>query len=97
MDGRDCRARERCHCVSALPVVRGDTVMPRSDSAARVFIETGRYDIPFVEDARALRRTLERRSLSVRYFESAEGHNHSAFRARLPSLMERLFPVDSRE
>ena len=72
--------------------------LPQSIRArSRVFIETGRNDIPLVQDARALRRALEQGSLSVRYFESAEGHNHSAFRARLPSLMERPFPVDSLE
>ena len=76
----------------AIPAKDFSAVLPVAGSKTRVFIETGLYDIPLVADARALRRELEGRRLSVRYVESPEGHNHSAFRARLPELLEQIFP-----
>jgi enterochelin esterase-like enzyme len=70
-------------------------VLPAAGSPLRVLIETGTYDVPLVTDARALRGELERRRVAVSYVEIPQGHNHTAFRARLPSLMERLFPPES--
>jgi enterochelin esterase-like enzyme len=58
----------------------------------RFFVDTGTYDIPLVADARALRDELVRRGLPMRYHEAPEGHNHSAFRARLPALLGEMFP-----
>jgi len=80
----------------AIPAGRMAELLPLRGRATRVLIETGTYDIPLVIDARALRRALEQRSVSVHYVESPEGHNHTAFRARLPALMEALFPIGSR-
>jgi hypothetical protein len=37
-----------------------DTVLPATRTATRLFIETGKYDVPLVTDARALRGALER-------------------------------------
>ena len=61
-------------------------------AATRLLIETGTYDIPLVSDARHLRGALERRHVAVRYVEWPQGHNHTAFRARLPDVMSTLFP-----
>jgi enterochelin esterase family protein len=77
---------------SAIPAKDFSGVLPVAGSTTRVFIETGLYDIPLLADARALRRELEGRALNVRYVESPEGHNHTAFRARLPELLEQIFP-----
>jgi len=76
----------------AIPPGQFDAVLPTAGSQTRVLIETGTYDVPLVMDARALERVLQRRGVPVRYVESPEGHNHTAFRARLPALMEQLFP-----
>jgi enterochelin esterase-like enzyme len=62
----------------------------------RFLIETGTYDIPLVTDARVLRRSLEARHFTVSYVESPQGHNHTAFRARLPALLRALFPPEER-
>jgi enterochelin esterase family protein len=67
------------------------SVAPRG---TRFLIEAGTYDVPLVADARALRAEMEQRRLSVRYTESPQGHNHTAFRDRLPALMRDLFPTD---
>jgi len=75
----------------AIPSKQFDAVLPPAGSPTRVLIETGTYDVPLVTDARALGRVLERRGVPVHYVESPEGHNHTAFRARLPFLMEQLF------
>jgi len=71
-------------------------VLPPPASTTRFLIETGTYDVPLVDDARALRDELLRRGAAVQYVESPEGHNHTAFRARLPSLLMRLFPSNPR-
>jgi enterochelin esterase-like enzyme len=77
----------------AIPARQFAAVLPASGTPTRWLIETGVYDIPLVNDARALRAELERRALSVHYVESPEGHNHTAFQARLPPMMELLFPT----
>ena len=74
-----------------LPALTGS-----AGAATRFIIETGTYDIPLVSDARALRSALERRQASVRYFESPQGHNHTAFSSRLPAVMAALFPPAGR-
>jgi enterochelin esterase-like enzyme len=86
---------ERCALMApAIPKRQFGAVLPPPGTSTRVFIETGTYDIPLVTDARALRRALEGRGLSVHFVESPEGHNRTAFRARLPALMEQLFPPE---
>jgi enterochelin esterase-like enzyme len=87
-------AFEACALLApAIPSSQFDTVLPATGTATRLFIETGKYDMPLVTDARALRGALERRGVPVHYVESPQGHNHTAFRARLPALMEQLFPA----
>jgi enterochelin esterase-like enzyme len=89
-------AFEACALLApAIPAAEFQAVLPAAGSRTRVVIETGTYDISLVADARALRRALEARGVPVRYVETPEGHNHTAFRARLPPLMEQLFQHDS--
>jgi enterochelin esterase family protein len=59
----------------------------------RFLIETGTYDVPLVTDARALRRALDAAHARVSYVESPQGHNHTAFRRRLPDVLTALFPT----
>ncbi len=68
-------------------------VLPRATIATQFFIAAGTYDIPLIADARALRDELERRTLAVHYAEQPQGHNHTAFRAALPTLLRALFPI----
>jgi enterochelin esterase-like enzyme len=58
----------------------------------RVTILAGTYDIPLIEDARALRTALGAHHVPVDWFEIAEGHNHTAWRAQLPKLLTTWFP-----
>lgn len=85
-------------CILVAPAIaprQFATLLPPagSASATRFAIATGTYDIPLVADARALRDELQRRRLAVDYAEQPQGHNHTAFRAALPDLMRRAFPL----
>jgi enterochelin esterase-like enzyme len=60
--------------------------------APRVTIAAGAYDIPLIDDARALRRELESRRVPVDWLEVPEGHNHTAWRAQLQTILASWFP-----
>jgi enterochelin esterase-like enzyme len=62
-------------------------VLPPADSTMRVVIAAGTYDLPLGDEARALRDALRQRRVPVEYSESPDGHNHTAFRARLPWVL----------
>jgi enterochelin esterase-like enzyme len=66
-------------------------LLPPPGSRTRFLIEAGSYDIPLITNARALRDQLAALRLPVQYFESPQGHNHTAFRARLPELFAETF------
>ena len=74
-----------------LPALTGSAAAPM-----RFIIETGTYDVPLVSEARALRRALAQRHAPVRYVESPQRHNHTAFGSRLPAVMRDVFPPASR-
>ena len=81
-------------CVLVAPAVDPGNlhaVLPALGARTRFIIETGTYDLPLVTDARALSRALRRRALGVSFHESPEGHNHTAWKKRLPDLLEHLF------
>jgi enterochelin esterase-like enzyme len=61
--------------------------------APRVTIMVGTYDIPLIEDARALRSALQSHSIPQEWFEVPEGHNHTAWQAHLRRLLAAWFPV----
>jgi enterochelin esterase family protein len=86
-------AFDACALVAAaIPARQLPKLLPAAGAGRRFFVTTGTYDIPLVSDARALHREMQARGLDVRYVETPEGHNHTAFRARLPALMRELFP-----
>lgn len=88
---------EACVLVApAVPVKQSSSLVAAAGGATRFLIEAGTYDIPLISDARALRRELDARHAPVRYVESPQGHNHTAFRSRLPSIMTDLFPPAGR-
>jgi enterochelin esterase-like enzyme len=83
---------EACALIApAIPAAQLPTLTASAGPATRILIETGTYDLPLVSGARALRRALEQRRAPVRYVESPQGHNHTAFRSRLPDVMKALF------
>jgi len=82
-------------CILLAPAIAPSdfpAVLPSPGSTTQVLIATGTYDLPLVADARLLRRELERRAVRVHYVEAPEGHNHTAFSARLPGLLAAAFP-----
>ena len=88
-------------CVLVAPAIAPQTISAPCCPARPLLtreslIETGTYDVPLITDARALRDEMERRQISVRYVESPQGHNHTAFRDRLPALMKDVFRVRTR-
>jgi len=90
-------AFEACALIApAIPSAQLPRLTGSAGAATRFFIETGTYDLPLVSDARALRRALEQRHAPVNYTESPQGHNHTAFRGRLPDVMKALFPPAGR-
>ena len=58
----------------------------------RVTIAAGTYDIPLIDDATALRRELDERRIPVDWLQIPEGHNHTAWRAQLRTLLEAWYP-----
>jgi enterochelin esterase-like enzyme len=87
-------AFEACALIApAIPRRQMATVLSAARPGTRFLIEAGTYDVPLITDARALRGELEQRRLSIRYVESPQGHNHTAFRDRLPALMRDVFPA----
>jgi enterochelin esterase-like enzyme len=56
-----------------------------------VTVVAGTYDIPLIEDARALRETLRLHRIPHDWFDFPEGHNHTAWRAQLPRLLTAWF------
>jgi enterochelin esterase-like enzyme len=57
-----------------------------------VTILAGTYDIPLVDDAKALKSALQSRSIPQDWFEVPEGHNHTAWRAQLRRLLTTWYP-----
>jgi enterochelin esterase-like enzyme len=88
---------EACALVApAIPPRHLAALTGSAGASTRFIIETGTYDVPLVSDARALRGALEQRHAPIRYAESPQGHNHTAFRSRLPAVMMELFPPAGR-
>jgi enterochelin esterase-like enzyme len=90
-------AFESCALVAAaIPRKDFPRVLPAGPLPTTFFVETGTYDVPLVTDARELRREMEALGVTVRYHESPEGHNRTAFAARLPALLEAMLPPSRR-
>jgi enterochelin esterase-like enzyme len=73
------------------PTLQSLVKSPRA--TPHVTILAGTYDIPLIEDARALRSALESRKIPLDWFEVPEGHNHTAWRAQLRRLLTSWFPA----
>jgi enterochelin esterase-like enzyme len=58
----------------------------------RVTILAGTYDVPLIDDARTLRASLTTRGVPLEWIEAPEGHNHTAWKGMLPSLLTSWFP-----
>jgi enterochelin esterase-like enzyme len=57
-----------------------------------VAILAGTYDVPLIEDARALRAALTSAGVPLDWIETPEGHNHTAWKGLLPRLLTAWFP-----
>lgn len=84
----------RCALVAPAmnPDVRAALFKSGKPRDTRVTIAAGTYDIPLIDDARALRRELDGRRVPVEWLEVPEGHNHTAWRAQLERLLPSWFP-----
>ncbi len=58
----------------------------------RVTVLAGTYDVPLIEDARALQAALTSRGVPLEWIEAPEGHNHTAWKGLLPRLLASWFP-----
>ena len=72
------------------PTLLSVTRTPRAKP--HVTILAGTYDIPLIDDARALRKTLLSRRVPQEWLEIPQGHNHIAWRAQLSTLLPAWFP-----
>lgn len=72
------------------PTLLSVTRTPRAKP--HVTILAGTYDIPLIDDARALRKTLSSRRVPQEWLEIPEGHNHTAWRTQLSKLLTTWFP-----
>ena len=84
----------RCGLVAPAmaPPVLAALVKPGTRTTAAVTILAGAYDVPLIDDARALRKVLQDRGTAVQWLEAPEGHNHTAWKAQLPKLLTSWFP-----
>lgn len=64
----------------------------RSGPMPQVTILAGTYDIPLIEDARAVRGALETHHSTIDWVEIPEGHNHTAWKELVPQLLRSWYP-----
>jgi enterochelin esterase-like enzyme len=64
----------------------------RSGPLPLVTILAGTYDIPLIENAKAVRSALEAHHATIEWFEVPQGHNHTAWKALLPGLLTSWYP-----
>jgi enterochelin esterase-like enzyme len=72
--------------------VLGAMFKSRQGPIPRVTILAGSYDIPLIDDAKALRLELAARHAAPEWFEVPQGHNHTAWKALLPELLTSWYP-----
>ena len=90
---------DRCGLVApALTAQTAAAILKGAKGATpQVTILAGTYDIPLIDDARALRKTLQTHHVPLEWIEVPEGHNHTAWRSMLPRLLESWFPPATRQ
>ncbi len=84
----------RCGLVAPAmnPAVRSALFKSGKPRDTAVTIAAGTYDIPLIDDAKALREELDTRGIPAEWLEIPEGHNHPAWRAQLVRLLPSWFP-----
>ena len=87
-------AFSRCGLVAPAmdEVTRRALFKERSGPLPHVTILAGSYDIPLIEDAKALRLALDADHAAPDWFEVPQGHNHTAWKALLPRLLTSWYP-----
>jgi enterochelin esterase-like enzyme len=85
---------QRCGLVApAISPQAAASILKRANTtSARVTVLAGTYDVPLIEDARALRTALKSHRVPLDWIETPEGHNHTAWKGSLPRLLESWFP-----
>lgn len=84
----------RCGLVApAIPPPTAASMLKKSMGALpHVTILVGAYDVPLIEDARALRAALAAHGVPLEWIETPQGHNHTAWKSLLPRLLTSWFP-----
>jgi len=84
----------RCGLVApaANPPTLAALLKSPANTSARVTILAGTYDIPLIDDAKAIRRALEEHRVQLDWMEVPEGHNHTAWKALLPRFLTSWYP-----
>jgi enterochelin esterase-like enzyme len=87
-------AFSRCGLVAPAmdEITRRGLFQERSGPLPVVTILAGTYDIPLIEDAKALRGALEAGHATIDWFEIPQGHNHTAWKELLPKLLTSWYP-----
>ena len=90
---------QRCGLLApAIAPQAAASILERAKGALpQVTVLAGTYDVPLIDDARALRRLLERRGASPQWIETPEGHNHTAWKNLLPHLLASWYPPATRQ
>ena len=85
---------QRCGLVApAINVRAANSILSRAKGAfPHVTILAGTYDVPLIDDARALRGILQTRGVPLEWIETPEGHNHTAWKGLLLRLLALWFP-----
>ena len=85
---------QRCGLVApAIPPSAAASLLAHATGGRpQVTILAGGYDVPLIDDARALRGALTTRGVPLEWIETPEGHNHTAWKSLLPRLLTSWFP-----
>ena len=85
---------QRCGLVApAIPPQTTASLLKQTKGAfPQVTVLAGKYDVPLIDDARALRAALASRGVPLEWIETPEGHNHTAWKGLLPRLLTSWFP-----
>ena len=85
---------QRCGLVAPAirPQMAASLLKQTKGALPKVTVLAGTYDVPLIDDARALRAALASRGVPLDWIETPEGHNHTAWKGLLPRLLTSWFP-----
>jgi enterochelin esterase-like enzyme len=87
---------DRCGLVApAVNAQSATAILKGARTPPTITILAGTYDIPLIDDARALRGMLQSHQVPLDWIEVPEGHNHTAWKSMLPRLLTSWFPPTS--